>query len=173
MKKKILKAQIIQTIFTGTMLIVAFLEYRGIIKTEKRITGFYVLASLCYWVLIVSVFAVIVYRNEKTMHRNKKTIHRNRQIEKKLGIFLISITIEILLISVFSSIVDDRVDKMEFSKHCNKTTAKVYNVTRDIIDTYPVPGHRYAYSVTFDYYIIYDADGETINSQFYTHNSRI
>lgn len=162
MKKKILEAQIIQTIFIVIMLIIALLEYKGILKVEGRIAVFYALLSLGYWILIMVTIIVIICRNKEL------------QYEKKVFIFLILLSIEILIIATFGMIVDNRVDKIEFSKHCKKTTAKVYDIKKRTyrVQTYDGKGKynkdKECHNI-YTYYFRYEANGTTIESDY--HNS--
>ena len=142
MRKKLLTIQIIQTIFITLLLLIAILEKNGIMQREKSFMGFYIISCLIYWIILDIIIAIMM--------------HKNKGKEKRIFKVLLVLTIEILLLAVFCGSVDDRVDMLEFTKHCDETTATVYDFDKEV-DWMPrsddkegaIARHKY----WFEYYV--------------------
>ncbi|MBQ2917241.1 MAG: DUF3592 domain-containing protein [Clostridia bacterium] len=156
MIKKLLKIQIIQTIFIVILLLVAILEKNGIMQREKSFMGFYIISCLIYWIILITIVCIIMHKNPK---KEKKIL--------KVGLVL---SIEILLLAIFCSSVDDRVDMLEFTKHCDETTATVYNIDKEVKRVYRSDDY-YGAEVIYDYWFEYDANGAMYKDFFYESTS--
>lgn len=152
MRKKLLTIQIIQTIFITILLLVAILEKNAIMQREKSFMGFYIISCLVYWIILMTIVCIIMHKNPK---KEKKIL--------KVGLVL---SIEILLLAIFCGTVDDRVDMLEFTKHCKETTATVYNIDKEIGNAYRSDDY-YGAKVIYDYWFEYDANGARYRDFFY------
>lgn len=155
MKKKILIIKIINLIFCGILFTIALLQKNTIISPNKSLIVLYVFSILLYW-FIMSSFIIVL-------------IHKNKGEEKKLFINLIIITIDLLILGVFCGNIDNRIDKIEFTKHCKETTATIYDITKKQVQTSKRVGEtdKVRYETTFDYYFKYYANDECYSSSFF------
>lgn len=114
MKRKLVTIQIIQTIFVGIMFIIVQLQKNSIINTNKSFMAFYILLIFLYWITMLIVIVILMIKNKKE--------------EKILFINMVLISIELVVLGIFCGSINNRIDKIEFLKHCNETTATVYYV---------------------------------------------
>lgn len=152
MRKKLVRIQIIQTIFIIILSLVAILEKNGIMQREKSFMGFYIISCLIYWIILDIIIAIMM--------------HKNKGKEKRIFKLLLVLTIEILLLAIFCGSVDKRVDMLEFTKHCKETTATVYNIDKEIGNAYRSDDY-YGAKVIYDYWFEYDANGARYRDFFY------
>ncbi len=156
MKQKMLKIQIIQTIFVVILFIIAQLQKNGIINTSESIMPLYIITIFIYWITICIV--LIIFMN------------KNKNEEKKILINGILISIELLLLGIFCGSVDRKIDRTEFLKYCNETVAEIYYVNRDVdrnTGLGVVDGMEYC-TTTYTYYLRYYVEGKEYKSKFYT-----
>lgn len=156
MKQKMIKIQIIQTIFVVILFIIAQLQKNGIINTSESIMPLYIIPILIYWIIICTV--LIIFMN------------KNKNEEKKILINGILISIELLLLGIFCGSVDRKIDRTEFLKYCNETVAEIYYVDKDVyLDNGlgVVDGMVY-YTTTYTYYFRYYVEEKEYKSKFYT-----
>lgn len=149
MKKGIVKIQIFQTIFVVILFIIALLEKRSILN--NNLMAFYTITIIAFCIIMDVV--TIIY------------MKKNKHKEKEYFINLIFITIELVILGFFCGSIDYYVDKVEFSKHCAATKATVYNVDKDIRESYGKV-NRYEYTTSYTYYFSYIVDGEAYQSDF-------
>lgn len=151
MKKKLVKMQIIQTIFMIILFIIAILEKNSIIQREKSFMPFYIISCIVYWLITTIILIIMMNKNEKN--------------EKKVFIIGIILSIEIILLGVFCGSIDRRVDRIEFKKHCDETIATVYDIDKEVDNEYRSDG-KYGAKVTYEYYFEYNAYGEIYEMSF-------
>lgn len=151
MRKKLVTLQIIQTIFIIILFLVAILEKNGIMQREKSFMVFYVLSCLIYWIILNVITCIIM--------------HKNNRKEKKIFLLLVLLSIEILLLGIFCGSVDNRVDMLEFTKHCKETTATVYNIDKSLT-SYLSGDDTWRAELTYIYDVEYFVDESRYSAYF-------
>ena len=53
---------------------------------------------------------------------------KNKESEKFIGIYLLIMIIELFLLVVFCTGIDNRIDKIKFRKQCGETKATIYKI---------------------------------------------
>lgn len=114
MKFKILKIQIVSLVFTAILFFISILQKHSVINTNKRLMILYIVLIILYWLVLAIILGILTSKNKKD--------------EKVLFINFILISLELLILGVLCGSVDNRIDKLEFAKHCQETTATVYYV---------------------------------------------
>lgn len=154
MRKKLLTIQIVQTTFIIIILLVAILQKSSIIQIEKSFMGFYIISCLIYWIILMTIVCIIMHKNPKK--------------EKKILKVALVLSIEIFLLSIFCGSVDDRVDMLEFTKHCDETTATVYNIDKRTSSYSLGTGEdkRYEGRVNYIYDVEYFVEGSRYTAYF-------
>lgn len=151
MRKKLLTIQIIQTIFMTILFSIAILEKNGIMQREKSLMAFYVISCLIYWIILMTIVCI-------TMHKKPKK-------EKRIFKVLLILTIEILLLAIFCGSVDKRVDMLEFTKHCDETTATIYDFDKEV-DWMPRSDDKEGAIARHKYWFEYYVDGARYSDRF-------
>ena len=153
MKKYII--QIEQTIFVAIFIIIGLLQNNGIIGINKNFMNICVFS-----ILICSIGLLIVHSILIVKHKEK---------EKIIAINLFLMVIELIFLGVFCGSIDNRLDKIKFSKICGETEATIYNIEkkeRVYYETDSDGNRRERKEIKYVYYFEYEAMSESNNSTF-------
>ena len=162
MRKKVLGIQVIQTFFVIGMLIVALLEKNKILERSNGIMAFYIISILIFWFIILTMGITILIKNEKEM--------KDSTFNKKIFVIVfVFIFFELLFLGIFVGMIDNRIDKMEFSKHCEKTIASIYDIKEDFSLEYlgRNDDKNYRGIAKFTYYFNYLVNEQTYSGKFF------
>lgn len=167
MKKDMVKIQITQILFVLSILTIALLENKNILRSN--LMGFYIVTILISWLLINTISII------KMIKKDRKKYYKE---QKKFFINLIFLSIELLLLGFLCYGIDNRVDKIEFSKHCKETEAFIYDVAKDISYTTlyengqdKSSNREYMCTIAYTYYFSYYAENNVYNSYFIEHET--
>ena len=114
MKKTIFISQIIQTIFIILLISIALLQNSGVIALNKSLIPLYIISILGYTFVLTIIYIILMVKNKES--------------EKFIGIYLLIMIIELFLLVIFCTGIDNRIDKIKFRKQCGETKATIYKI---------------------------------------------